>query len=75
MPPLKKQDGEKIGYIEITSFSEDTAADFKKELRTLEKTRLKGLIIDVRGNPGGYLLSVGEILKEFVPKDKPYCSN
>nr|WP_263324856.1 S41 family peptidase [Neobacillus sp. Marseille-Q6967] len=69
---VKKQDGEKIGYIEITSFSEDTASDFKKELTALEKQDIDGLILDVRGNPGGLLLSVEEILKEFVPKDKPY---
>ncbi|PGY15365.1 S41 family peptidase [Bacillus sp. AFS031507] len=69
---IKKQDGKKIGYIELTSFSEDTAADFEKELSALENDNIKGLIIDVRGNPGGLLDSVGEILKEFVPKDKPY---
>lgn len=69
---VKKQDGKKIGYIELTSFSEDTAADFEKELSALENDDIKGLIIDVRGNPGGLLDSVGEILKEFVPKDKPY---
>ena len=65
---VKKQDGKKIGYIEITSFSEDTAADFKKELQPLENDNIKGLIIDVRGNPGGFLDSVEEILKEFVTK-------
>ncbi|MGG3467891.1 S41 family peptidase [Neobacillus pocheonensis] len=69
---VKKQDGKKVGYIEVTSFSEDTAADFKKDLKALENDNIKGLIIDVRGNPGGFLDSVGEILKEFVPKDKPY---
>ena len=69
---VKKQDGKNIGYIELTSFSEDTAADFEKELTALENDDIKGLIIDVRGNPGGLLDSVGEILKEFVPKDKPY---
>jgi carboxyl-terminal processing protease len=69
---VKKQEGKNIGYIELTSFSEDTAADFKKELSALENDNIKGLIIDVRGNPGGLLDSVGEILKEFVPKDKPY---
>ncbi|MEH6957026.1 S41 family peptidase [Neobacillus drentensis] len=69
---VKKQDGKNIGYIELTSFSEDTAADFEKELSALENDDIKGLIIDVRGNPGGLLDSVGEILKEFVPKDKPY---
>ncbi|MEW9052384.1 MAG: S41 family peptidase [Neobacillus sp.] len=69
---VKKQDGERIGYIEITSFSENTAADFKKELSSLEEQDIEGLIIDVRGNPGGLLVSVEDILKEFVPKDKPY---
>ena len=69
---IKKQDGKKIGYIEITSFSEDTAADFKKDLKALENDHIKGLVLDVRGNPGGLLDSVGEILKEFVPKGKPY---
>ncbi len=69
---VKKQDDKNIGYIELTSFSEDTAADFEKELSALENDDIKGLIIDVRGNPGGLLDSVGEILKEFVPKDKPY---
>ncbi|WP_160722663.1 S41 family peptidase [Bacillus sp. USDA818B3_A] len=69
---IKKQDGKKIGYMEITSFSEDTAADFKKDLKALENDNIKGLILDVRGNPGGFLESVGEILKEFVPKDQPY---
>ncbi|WP_066387437.1 S41 family peptidase [Neobacillus mesonae] len=69
---VKMQDGKKIGYLEVTSFSENTAADFKKELKALENDDIKGLIIDVRGNPGGLLISVEEILKELVPKDKPY---
>lgn len=69
---VKKLDGKNIGYIEITSFSQDTAADFKKELSSLEKKDIEGLIIDVRGNPGGLLVSVEEILKEFVTKDKPF---
>jgi carboxyl-terminal processing protease len=68
---IKKYDGKKIGYIEITSFSEDTAKDFKEELSSLEDKHINGLIIDVRGNPGGYLTSVKEILQEFVPKNEP----
>ncbi|UII55593.1 S41 family peptidase [Cytobacillus spongiae] len=69
---LKKQNERKIGYLEITSFSENTAKEFKEELKSLEKKRMEGLIIDVRGNPGGLLSSVEEILKEFVSKEKPY---
>ncbi|MCD7035960.1 S41 family peptidase [Metabacillus sp. GX 13764] len=66
------ENGKKAGIIQITSFSENTAADFTKQLKKLEKEKIDGLVIDVRGNPGGYLQSVEEILKQFIPKDKPY---
>jgi carboxyl-terminal processing protease len=68
---LKKVNGEKVGYLEITSFSEDTSKEFAKELKALEKEGMDSLLIDVRGNPGGLLSSVEEILRELVPKDKP----
>ncbi|MBB3870393.1 PDZ domain-containing protein [Parageobacillus toebii NBRC 107807] len=69
---VKTYNGKKVGYLEVTSFSENTAKDFKKKLAKLESEHIDGLIIDVRGNPGGYLQSVEEILKQFIPKDKPY---
>lgn len=65
-------DGKKTGIIEITSFSEQTSADFKEALTKHEKNNIEGLIIDVRGNPGGLLDSVEEMLQEFIPKDMPY---
>ena len=69
---VKKQGGKSIGYMEITSFSKDTAADFSKQLISLEKKKIDGLIVDVRGNPGGLLESVQDILAEFVSSEKPY---
>lgn len=69
---VKTYNGKKVGYLEVTSFSENTARDFKEKLANLEDDHIDGLIIDVRGNPGGYLQSVEEILKQFIPKDKPY---
>ncbi|MFB6468957.1 S41 family peptidase [Cytobacillus sp. Hz8] len=69
---LKEKDGKNIGYMEITTFSEDTASEFSKQLQALEQKGLDGLLIDVRGNPGGLLSSVQEILKQFVSKDHPY---
>ncbi|QXJ38827.1 Carboxy-terminal processing protease CtpB precursor [Parageobacillus caldoxylosilyticus] len=69
---VEAYNGKKVGYLEVTSFSENTAQDFKKKLAKLEAEHIDGLIIDVRGNPGGYLQSVEEILKQFIPKDKPY---
>ncbi len=69
---VKKSDGKSIGYIEITQFSEKTADDFKKTLTALEMKHIKGLIIDVRGNPGGLLSSVESVLGNFIPGDQPY---
>lgn len=68
---VKEENGKTIGYMNITSFSENTAADFKKQLSSLEQQHIQGLVLDVRGNPGGLLSSVEDILKLFVTKDKP----
>ncbi|WP_246806747.1 S41 family peptidase [Halolactibacillus miurensis] len=67
-----EQNDEQLGYIEITNFSETTATRFKEELTTFESKGIDGLIIDVRGNPGGLLDVVQEILREFIPSDRPY---
>jgi len=69
---MKDYKGKKVGYIQITSFSENTAKDFQTTLKDLEDKKMEGLVLDVRGNPGGYLQSVEEILKQFVTKDHPY---
>jgi carboxyl-terminal processing protease len=60
-----------IGKIEIRQFSSNTSKRFKDELSNLEAKGMKGLIIDVRNDPGGLLSSVVEIAEPFVPKGKP----
>src|SRR5690606_10427549 len=68
-----KNNGDKnIGYIEITQFAKGTAKEFSTELKKLEKQGIEGLIIDVRGNPGGMLSSVEAIMRELVTGEKPY---
>lgn len=44
-----------IGYIRISTFDEKTAADFKQHLKELEEKGIKGLVLDLRNNPGGLL--------------------
>lgn len=61
---------EQIGYIQITQFSNDTAKDFGNQLKQLESKGMKGLVIDVRGNPGGLLPSVLDIADQLVPGGK-----
>ncbi len=55
-----------IGYIRISAFSRDTAHDLKKALVELQKEGLKGLILDLRFNPGGLLTSAIEVSDLFV---------
>jgi carboxyl-terminal processing protease len=57
-----------IGIIEIRQFSMNTGDRFTEELANLEKQGMKGLIIDVRGNPGGVLPVVVSVAQPFVPK-------
>lgn len=57
-----------IGYIRIASFSEKTGQEFKDCLGRLEGQDMKGLIIDLRGNPGGLINSCVEIANMVVPK-------
>lgn len=68
---VKQENNKDIGYIQITSFSEKTADEFTKQLKELESKNIQGLVIDVRGNPGGYLESVQEILGLLVTDKKP----
>lgn len=57
-----------IGYIRISTFASNTYPQFSKALKKLEKQEIQSLIIDVRDNPGGYLLPTQEILSMFFPK-------
>lgn len=56
----------KIGYIRIISFDELTYDDFKKHLKKLKNNGMKGLIIDLRNNPGGLLSECAQIADELM---------
>jgi carboxyl-terminal processing protease len=58
-----------IGYIKLTEFTENAAANVKNALVELKKNpHLKGLILDLRGNPGGLLNEAVKIVNIFEPK-------
>lgn len=57
-----------VGYIRITGFEEVTVHQFEDAYKTLEKEGMKGLIIDVRSNPGGLLTTVLDICRMILPK-------
>ena len=64
----------RIGYIRITEFQDNTPQDLKKALETLEQTGMDGLILDLRNNPGGLLDVAIEVAEMFLPKGKKIVS-
>lgn len=65
-----EKNGKKIGYIGISIFSSVASKQFESKLKELEKENISGLVIDVRGNNGGYLTTVTTILNTLLPKGK-----
>jgi len=62
------QDG--IGYINISSFDENTFKEYKNALTDLQKKKMKGLLIDIRSNPGGLLDIVSQVADTLLPAGK-----
>ena len=59
---------EGIGYIQIQEFDDVTVDQFADALATCKGSGMKGLILDLRGNPGGNLSTVCEISRRILPK-------
>jgi len=58
----------RIGYIRLTSFAEDTYDDLFEAWSALREDGVNGLILDLRHNPGGLLDQAAEIANMFVPR-------
>lgn len=62
---------ERTGYIKVTRFNSNTYEEFMEGLRPLaEQQGLQNLVIDLRGNPGGYLEEATEMLSQIFPEGK-----
>lgn len=57
-----------IGYMRMSMFDENTADGFMEELKNLKNKNIKGLILDLRGNPGGLVNQCIKITSNFIPK-------
>ncbi len=58
---------DRLGYVKISHFSENTDEEFKSTLTDLERDGMKGFVLDLRQNPGGVITSCIAIAKELVP--------
>ena len=57
-----------IGYIAISEFDQNTAEQFEKHIKKLKKQKVKGIIFDLRYNPGGLYDTVVKMLDDILPE-------
>lgn len=67
---IKEVNGKRIGYLYLQTFSNTLDTQVESTLLTMEKDGIDSLIIDVRGNTGGYLTSCTNIIELFLEKNK-----
>jgi carboxyl-terminal processing protease len=65
---------DKIGYVRLTEFREDSAQEFRKALDQLAKDGADSLVVDMRNNPGGLLNVAIRITEEFLSEGKTIVS-
>ncbi|MFQ5912263.1 MAG: S41 family peptidase [Nitrospinota bacterium] len=58
--------GDGVGYLRIRTFSQDTGREVRKGLQALEGDSLKGLVLDLRNNPGGLLQEAVAVTDQLV---------
>jgi carboxyl-terminal processing protease len=58
----------KIGYVRIATFSQNTAEELKKALDQLKEEGVRGLVLDLRDDPGGLLSAAVEVADMFLEK-------
>lgn len=63
-----------IGYIQLTKFSKNAGPEIQAAIEKMGKKNLNGLILDLRGNPGGMLKAAVEVSDLFLPKGKEIVS-
>ena len=58
-----------IAYIDVTQFGENTSKEFEEQFKKLGENNIKGLVLDLRGNPGGLLNEGVEVAGHFLKKN------
>ena len=63
-----------VGYIQIVGFKANTYEQFVKAIDYFEESDVKGLVFDLRGNPGGYVETVKNMISYLIPSGHPIIS-
>ncbi|MBP7936135.1 MAG: S41 family peptidase [Phycisphaerae bacterium] len=64
----------RIGYLRMTNFTDETPGELKTALKSLTAQKMRGLILDLRGNPGGTLKAAVDVSNLFLDGDKQIVS-
>ncbi len=64
----------KIAYLRITAFAETTVEELTRAVEQLQKDGVRGLVLDLRNNPGGLLRAAVEVSSLFLPEGKRIVS-
>jgi carboxyl-terminal processing protease len=64
-----------IGYIRIEQFNETTGREFEDGMKALDEDNLKGLVLDLRSNPGGLLTEAVAVVDHLIPKGEVIVSH
>ena len=65
---------ENVGYIKLNEFTQNASRNVKNALKNLKKQGAQGIILDLRGNPGGLLIEAVNISNIFLPKGSAIVS-
>jgi carboxyl-terminal processing protease len=57
-----------IGYVAVSSFSRETSREFDEACEWLEDAGMRGLVLDLRDNPGGVLEAAVDLARRFIPE-------
>ncbi|MFZ1808451.1 MAG: S41 family peptidase [Cyclobacteriaceae bacterium] len=58
---------EEVGYIKVSRFSQTTYSEFRTAMEKLKKEGMKKLVLDLQGNPGGYMNQAIDLADDFLP--------
>jgi carboxyl-terminal processing protease len=72
--PFAMMIDDRVGYIPLTRFSEQTTEDIARSVQELRAKGAKGFVIDLRGNPGGILEEAFAMSNLFLPQGKELLS-
>src|SRR3989338_5058901 len=66
---MKQAANKPVAYVALYQFTDNSAAEFQKAVQQILTSGAKGIVLDLRNNPGGYLESAVEIASWFLPNN------